>query len=514
MTTKFIKLSFSKARGTPLDLIIFPPRFVLSWPIYSRMLSAQAAVGLCAGENQARRRILGRNLALQLRPFAKTAAVDGIYGPYGRPSSAVNRPEAIESKEVLPGAFFWLTAFYFVYCGRPSDLLPALSVLPLAKITAAVATLSLFLSIGRTKRRLSDLPREGAYLLLLVILLFVSALLSPVWRGGAFFTTLDFAKVFIVWVLTFLLVTSLRRLRRLIFLQSASVAIISLAAIVKGRSVPRLDGVIGGFYSNPNDMAFAIVLSIPFCVAFLLTARNMVRKFAWAMAILVMASALMLTASRAGFIDLVIAGGVLLWQFGVKGKRHYLIVGALLLSAALLLTAGKELAVRFNGIFESGSSVEQDSAHESYEERRELVVRAASAITQYPVLGLGAGDFVVYSGLWRDVHVSYLQIAVDGGIPVMILYLVFFARGFTNLRALNRTKNLDDETVLFVGALKSSLVGFVVGACFAPEAYQFFPYFTVCYTSVLCAITREQQVSATSAVKRPSSISSDFAKAY
>ncbi len=261
-------------------------------------------------------------------------------------------------------------------------------------------------------------------------------------------------------------------------------------------------------------MAFAVVLSIPFCLAFLLTARNMARKLAWAIAIVVMSSALVLTASRAGFIDLVISGGVLLWQFGVKGKRPYLIVAAGLLGAVLLLSVGHRLGVRFEGIFESGSTDEQDTAHESYEDRRELMVRALATIANYPVFGVGAGDFVVYSGMWRDVHVSYLQIAADGGIPVMILYLLFFARGFTNLRVLSRKENLDEETVLFVGALKSSLVGFVVGACFAPEVYQFFPYFTVCYTSVLCAMTNERQLSSVVEIKRPSSIRRDFAKAY
>jgi hypothetical protein len=47
---------------------------------------------------------------------------------------------------------------------------------------------------------------------------------------------------------------------------------------------------------------------------------------------------------------------------------------------------------------------------------------------------------------------------------------------------------------MFMSALLSSLVGFVVGACFAPEAYQFFPYFTVCYTSVFLAMNEEPAV--------------------
>jgi hypothetical protein len=419
-----------------------------------------------------------------------------------------------EKKEVLSGAFFWLTAFYFVYCARPADLIPGLGVIPLAKITGALAVVSLFLSIGKTQRKLKHLPREAFYLLFLVILLFVSALLSPVWKGGAFFLVLDFAKVVVAWIATFLLVTSLKRLRRIIFLQSASVALISLAAMVKGHSVPRLEDVIGGFYSNPNDMAFAIVLSVPYCLAFLLSARSVPRKVAWSLAIAVMTVALMLTSSRAGAIDLFISGVVLLWHFGVKGKRPYLIVGAIVLGVSSLLFAGKDLAVRFNGLFESGNSVEQDSAHESYEERRLLMSKAIDTIARYPVLGVGAGDFVVYSGMWREVHVSYLEIAADGGIPVLILYLMFFSRGFINLRALSNRKDLDDETVLFSGALKSSLVGFVIGACFAPEAYQFFPYFTVCYTSVLWTMTKERQPCIVPGETRPSSVPRQFAKAY
>lgn len=395
-------------------------------------------------------------------------------------------------KELLAAAFFWLTAFYFVYCGRPADFIPVLGSVQLAKITGVLATLSLLLSLGRTPRRLSDLPREAIYLLFIIGLLFVSSLLSPVWKGGAFSLTVDFAKVSVIWVLTFLLVSSFQRLKRIIFLQSASVAIISMLAIAKGRSVPRLDGVIGGFYSNPNDMAFAIVLSIPFCVAFLLSAKGILRKSAWSVGIVAMAAALILTASRAGFIDFVVTLAILLWQFGVKGKRPHLLLSAVLLGAGLLVVSGKDLGVRFSGLFGAGQSEEQDTAHESYEERKILMTKALEAISRYPILGVGPGNFVVYSEMWREVHTSYLQVAADGGVLVLALYMMFFARGFSNLRALGRDDGLDAETALFVGALRSSLIGFVVGACFAPEAYQFFPYFTVCYTSVLLAIVRKR----------------------
>jgi O-antigen ligase len=121
------------------------------------------------------------------------------------------------------------------------------------------------------------------------------------------------------------------------------------------------------------------------------------------------------------------------------------------------------------------------------------MVRAVEAIETYPIFGIGVRNFPTFSLIWHDVHMTYLQVAAEGGIAVLILYLMFFWRAFKNLKVLRQTKNLDPDIVLFVGALQSSLVGFVVGALFAPEAYQFFPYFAVAFTSTLLRTIKEQE---------------------
>jgi hypothetical protein len=87
-----------------------------------------------------------------------------------------------------------------------------------------------------------------------------------------------------------------------------------------------------------------------------------------------------------------------------------------------------------------------------------------------------------------------LQIGAEGGIPALVLYILFFIAGFANLRRLRKKKDLDPDMVLFIGALHSSLVGFVVGALFAPEAYQFFPFFAVAQTSAIWAVVGEREV--------------------
>jgi hypothetical protein len=398
-------------------------------------------------------------------------------------------------------AFFWLSAFFVIYCARPEDWIPGLKLLPLAKVTAILAMWGLFTSLGRTKRTFKDLPKEAKLLLIMIGLLYVGALFSPVWRGGAITRTIDFSKIYIAWVLVFLLVTSYDRLRRIIFIQVISVVSVCAAALIKGHSTPRLNGVLGGIYANPNDLAFAIVLSIPFVLAFMITARNTVIKVLWLCAMLVMMVAIFMTASRGGFIDLVISGGVTLYYFGIKGKRYYLIVATALVGVAVMASAGGKLYDRFAAL--SGDSTTDQGAYGSYQERKYLMVRALEAIEHYPVFGIGTRNFPTYSGVWRDVHMTYLQICAEGGIAVMILYLMFFWRAFKNLKTLRHMKNLDPDIVLFIGALQSSLVGFVVGACFAPEAYQYFPYFAVAFTAALLQTIKENEQAPGSAPPPP-----------
>jgi O-antigen ligase len=399
----------------------------------------------------------------------------------------------LPKKEGLSGAFFWLSAFYFVYCARPEDWIPGLAYIPLAKFTGLFAFVALLMSAGRTKRRFRDLPQEGRYLVALVCLLIPSALLSPVWRGGALIHALDFSKVAVAWVLTFLLVTNFEKLRRIIFIQAASVAIIAVVSVAKAHDAPRLQGVLGGIYANPNDLAFAIVLSLPFCLAFLLQARGLLRKLVWFFSMLVMAGALFLTASRGGFIEFVVAGSVCLWHFGVRGRRPQLIAACFLIGMVFLVGAGGKLKSRFAAISGDINSSLDQSAYGSYEERQALIMTSLKGMMQYPLLGVGVHNFTTYSGRWKEVHNSYLQMGVEGGIPALVLYLMFFWSGFSNLRRLRKRRDLDPQITLFVGALHSSLVGFIVGALFSPEAYQFFPYFAVAQTSVILAIVLERE---------------------
>ena len=138
---------------------------------------------------------------------------------------------------------------------------------------------------------------------------------------------------------------------------------------MKGHSRVRLDGVLGGIYSNSNDLAFAIALSLPFCLMFFLSTRSRVRKALWVAGMLIMATALFMTASRGGFITLVFTGLVCLWHFGVKGRRLYLLVVTGFVGLLLFVAAGKTMTDRFTSLWterQDLSTREQKRAFDSF----------------------------------------------------------------------------------------------------------------------------------------------------
>src|SRR2546425_5936641 len=83
------------------------------------------------------------------------------------------------------GAFFWLSAFYLVYCARPEDWLAGIGLLPLAKITGIAAFGAFLFGAGKGRRKFSELPLESYLLLAMIVILMVSSMLSPIWKGGA-----------------------------------------------------------------------------------------------------------------------------------------------------------------------------------------------------------------------------------------------------------------------------------------------------------------------------------------
>src|SRR5579859_5794371 len=234
-------------------------------------------------------------------------------------SDSTSVPRLSVQRQPLLLAYFWLLLFSVVNFARPEDWNPGLTRIPLAKITGILAFVALVFAIGKVRLKFA---RELIYLLLLLGQLCLTVPFSPVWRGGAFQGVLDFSKVVVIGIVMVLVVRTVTRLRYLLFVQAASVAIVAVVSVWKGRGLGgRLEGVLNGNYANSNDLALTIVVSLPLCLVFLFGSRSKLLKIAWAAAISVMTYAVFLTSSRARLISLIVAVSVCLWEFANRGRR-------------------------------------------------------------------------------------------------------------------------------------------------------------------------------------------------
>jgi putative inorganic carbon (hco3(-)) transporter len=288
-----------------------------------------------------------------------------------------------------------------------------------------------------------------------------------------------------------------------LIVQAVSVAAIAVASVVLAHTRGgRLEGALAGMYGNPNDLALAIDLCLPLCLALALTSRSPVKKIAWMAAMLAMIYTVLLTASRAGALALAVVVLICLWQFGVKSGRAYLLLFVPLAVIAIGLHSSQSLRERFTQTsVDSSNPGQTTSASASAQQRKELLLQSLKVTAEHPLFGVGPGNFAIVSGVWHVSHNSYTQISAEGGVPAFILYLLVLWRAVDNLRCLRKYPKIGKGTRVFSIALWASLAAYLVGSFFASVAYLLFPYCLVAYTSALVQIARRERIASRQATE-------------
>jgi hypothetical protein len=402
---------------------------------------------------------------------------------------AARLPAAAEPKKKTPLAYKAVLALSILYYSRPEDVIPGLSHIPMAKIAGGVALLALIFGV-RGRKVVKKWPLE---LKLLFVMLAHLILTIPFayWRGGAFQTVFNkFAKGVIVAVLVTLLVSAMGELKKLLWVQAASLAFMTLASVIVNHRM-RMGGVLGGIFENPNDLAINIALNWPLCFGFFLLAEKGWKKALWAGGMFIMVVGVVLTYSRSGFIAILLSGFVCLYEFGLKGRRIHLLVLAGVAALFVIMVAPlfglypKIWFARMESTVMGNIQYSRDLG--SREARTELMELSLKEMLAHPIVGVGPGNFGSYSGTWRVAHNSYTELGAEAGIPALILFLLILGKSVLNLKRVEKSEayKTNKEIQVFTGALLASFAAYLLGAMFADTQYELFPYFMVSYTTAL-----------------------------
>jgi len=402
---------------------------------------------------------------------------------------AIREAPGSRNTQAATWAYRALVVFSFLYYTRPEDAIPGMAVVPVEKIAGGIALIALIAGFA-SRRMKTRLPLEIKILLLLFADLCLTIPFAY-WRMGALSYVLGrFSKGVIVALLVALVVESMAQLRTLILVQAAAVATITCVSLIFHPGAGRLQGVLGGVYENPNDLAINIAINWPLCLALLIASRGPIKKALWTLGLIAMLYGLFATFSRSGFIAMGVALWLCFWAYGVRGKR----LGVLVLTGCLGI-GGLGVALSIPHYFSRLESIVQGPVagaedRGSWEARRELFGESLQIALHHPILGIGPGNFPAVTETWHDTHNTYTEFAAEAGFPALLLFLAMLTVAFRHLySARKRSRHGGEEEIeLFASAIWASLAAYLVGAFFSSTEYNLFPYFMVAYASALYRI--------------------------
>src|SRR5215470_7546019 len=395
-------------------------------------------------------------------------------------------------------AFAGVYLFTLMLYARPNDLFPALGDFPLVKIVA-IGVLLIYIG-SKAGARLSVWTLEMTMLMVIatLALLFMPVAASP--KDSLDTLSDTFIKTVIIFILMVNLIDTRQRifsLWKLVVICGVALGVSAIKSYAKGEFTAqglRIEGLVGGMFENPNDLATALDLLLPFAVLLTLISKGLARLFYLGCAA-VLTIGVLVTLSRGGFLGLIASSGVLLWKLG-KGRQLKTILGAALICGILFAVMPGGYGARIATIFNN----EQDQTG-SAQLRRELMERAATIAVSRPIVGVGMGNFHIYSIKEKAAHNAYLEIAAELGVTGLIAYLFVIFAPFRSLHRIERqTRGMrsksEREMYWLSVTIQGAFITYMVCSFFASIQYLWYLYYTAAYAVALRQIHAAEEMEA------------------
>ncbi len=295
----------------------------------------------------------------------------------------------------------------------------------------------------------------------------------------------------LLFFITLALVDSIYRARWVLLAAVGSVAFASLYLL---REYQKFHGVYKNFRpgwvtNDANYFTASALLCLP--VAFYLTSARLRRweKIFYLGCLVVTLAAVMLAASRSGFLGLVAGFLFVIWR-SHRRTRNLLLAGVLLIPL-VLLAPSSPLNRLMNPTYSDDQSVEY---------RLLLWQAGLHMLSENPITGVGLSnykrvvrDYGPPDTPWGIAHNTYLELAAELGIPGLLVYLLVFYGSLRTLGRIQRKAAAADDDLLQRAALglQGGLISFSVMAVFVSIQYTKLFWLMIFLSVSLSTFTKE-----------------------
>jgi O-antigen ligase len=405
-------------------------------------------------------------------------------------SAANNVPREAEPTPMLKMGFYAFCIFNLAYYSRLFEWKLAFLHIPL--LTSCLALLG---AATDGRLLLTFRSKIGVCMAGLTVIYAVNVPFSS-WRGRSFQVFAgEWLKSLIAFMLAGALIVTFQQCRKALNSLGWGIAIASLLAIYLGKSQSGRLQMGSGTLSNPNELAFTLLLGLPFLwlMASDRDAPKLKRILAFCMTLSALYASIR-TGSRAGVIGLCVLFLLMFLRASVVGKL-VLAVGVALFGL-FAVSFFPTVMVRYTTMFVGAGAISQArSAQEasdlgaavgSSEARRKLLINSLKVTAEHPLLGVGIGAFGAYmagkekaEGItprYQGTHNTYTQVSSEAGVPALILFLCVIVFVFGGLiKIYKRAKNSPTKTGRQIAdvsyALASTLTAYSVCVFFDYVAY-------------------------------------------
>jgi putative inorganic carbon (HCO3(-)) transporter len=378
--------------------------------------------------------------------------------------------------------FLLLTSFLFMLYAPPANLIPALNPIRPVQLAgvAAIALLTMRKTLwGETWRFVRP---EGLYMAMLLIASALSCL-GAFWPRLAFESTLDLAKVALIYFAIVNLVDTELRMKRvtLVLIVAGIVpAVFAVKNYLQGNFIEGNRAAWMGTWGNPNDLAYGLVILIPIAFQISRITRWIYRPIFWGITALYFAG-IFVAHSRGGMIG---ACAVLL----ILGLRQEG-VGAKAFTIAALI------GVLIFGAFYWGRDDGFDDIRSDFtaQQRIETIKAGLRMFADHPFLGVGLGCSVVAWSFFAPSDLAFKDSLVIHNTPIQALselgllgflpFMLLLVAAWVHVRQMARSSSGLIRT--YAVAFEASLVGFVACGMFGGYVLSWYPYIVIGLISAL-----------------------------
>lgn len=339
--------------------------------------------------------------------------------------------------------YVWMLTFTALLFFRPQDQFPPLAALHLAELTAIAGLGAMAMRRMGSGQTIVKLTPEVIGVLALggIILL---TLPFSLWPGGSLEVFSDtYVKIILIFSLMISTLTSPKRLRQTTWLMVVASGYIAARGVMDyARGVNliegnRLRGAVGGMFENPNDLALNLVTFLAPTLFIVLQERKTSRRLFAGMIAVLMLAAIVATKSRGGFLGLSAMSAVIAYYM-LKIKPG-MIFAALFAGLLALPMMPQSFWARMDSIMNADADPSGSRAA-----RIRLINQALQAFSDNPITGIGAGQFVNYTGPGvveknRVTHNVWLQVAAELGVFGFFAFTYLVVRGFRSCLKTLRT---------------------------------------------------------------------------